>query len=270
MRLENDKPEDRLGKDYSEHSIFVQLQYYSDFYDSLSFAVMNWSSMGTKAILNLDTFTFSSIKGTIDSIKEILQKGRINDSYALLRKYYDSTMINIYANLYLSDNFSLDNFIVTQIDNWRQGSETIPEYRVISKYIKDSPKLKPITDLLKKDDRYQKIRDRCNDHTHYNFYRNLLLNDNVIYNPNRVKHLGIFSKDIDAIFIQHFAYIFYLNEHYMMASDYMDSLEVGIQPEEDSQYWVSNFVQKAFDDIIKAKRFDIAEEMKRNTNMQLN
>ena len=270
MQLGNDKPEDRLGKDYIEHPIFVQLQYYSDFYDSLSYEIMNWSSMGTMAILNLDTYAFSSIKGTIDSIKEILQKGRINDSYALLRKYYDSTLINVYANLYLSDNFSLDNFIVTQIDNWRKGFDSIPEYRVISKYIKDSPKLKPISKLLNRDNRYKKIRDRCNAHTHYNFYRNFLLNDNAIYIPNRVKYLDVFSKDIEAIFIQHFAYIFYLNEHYMMSSDYTDSLEVGLEPDEDSQYLVANFVQKVYDEVIKTKRFDIAEEMKKNTNMQLN
>lgn len=97
---------------------------------------MLWTSKGTKAIVNLDTYTYSSIKGTIESIRDILKKGRINDAFALLRKYYDSTMINVYTNLYLEDNFSIKNFIVTQIDNWREGTESIPEYRVISKYIK--------------------------------------------------------------------------------------------------------------------------------------
>jgi hypothetical protein len=222
------------------------------------------------ALLNLDTYAYSSIKGTIDSIKDILLKGRINDSYALLRKYYDSTIINIYAGLYLLDHFSFDNFIVNQIDNWRKGTDTIPEYRVISKYINDSPRLKSLNDLFKKDDRYKKIRDRCNDHTHYNFYRNLLLNDNQIYNPNRTKYLDVFSKDIEAIFIQHFAYIFYINDHYMMSSDYIDCLDIGVTPEENSQYFVAGFIQKAFDEIIKVKRPDIAEEIKRNTQMELN
>lgn len=269
MTIEEIKPEDRLGKEYTEHSIFEQLKYYSEFYGSLSFSIMNWSSMGTKAILNLDTYTYSSIKGTINSIAEILSKGRINDAYALLRKYYDSTIINTYTNLYLMDNFSIDNFIVEKIDNWRQGTDTIPEYRVISKYIKESPKLASINNLLNRDDRYKKIRDRCNNNTHYNFYSNILLNDNQIYNPNRIKWLNIFSKDIEAIFIQHMAYIFYLNEHYMMSSDYVDCLDLDIQPEEESQYWVAPFVQEVFDKIIKMKRYDIAEEIKKNTTMQL-
>lgn len=270
MKIGEIKPEDNLGKEYTEHLIFEQLKYYSEFYDSLSFSIMSWSSMGTKGILNLDTYTYSSIKGTINSICEILSKGRINDAYALLRKYYDSTIINIYTNLYLMDNCSIDNFIVEKIEKWRLGTDTIPEYRVISKYIKESSRLTSINNLLNKDDRYRKIRERCNNNTHYNFYNNVLLNDNQIYNPNRVKWLNFFLKDIEAIFIQHIAYVFSLNEHYMMSSDYKDCLEIGIQPEKDSQYWVAPFVQDVFDKIIKTKRYDIAEKIKKNTTMQLN
>lgn len=269
MVIGNIRPEDRLGQEYTQHQIFEQLKHYSKFYDSLSFSIMGWSSMGTRAILNLDTYTYTSIQGTVDSISEILSKGRINDAYALLRKYYDSTMINIYTNLYLMDNFSIENLIVEKIDKWIQGTETIPEYRVISKYIKDSARLTSINKLLKRDDRYKKIRDRCNDNTHYNLYRNVLLNDNQIHNPNRVNWLNIFSKDIEAIFIQHFAYIFFLNDHYMMSSDYMDYMDMGMQPEEGSEYWVASFIQETFDKIVKLKRYDIAEEIKKNTAMQL-
>jgi hypothetical protein len=269
IKIENIRIEDRLGKEYLEHSIFNLLDYYIDFYDSLSFAIMGFVSMGTTAITNMDTYAYSSMRGTIESIKDVLKKGRINDAYALLRKYYDSTIINVYTNLYLQDNRSLENFIVSQIDNWLKGIETIPEYRIISKYIKDSPKLFAINKLLQKDDRYKKIRDRCNDHTHYNFYKNYLLNDNEIYNPNRIKYLNVFARDVEAIFIQHLAYTFYLNDHYMSSSDYMDCMEIGMQPDEDSQYWVAPFVQEVFDKIIKVKRHDIAEEIKQHTMMQL-
>lgn len=261
--------EDRLGQEYLEHKVFKELKTYSDFYDSLSFSTMNWMSQGTKAILNLDTYTFSSIKGTINSINEILKKGRINDAYALIRKYYDSTLINIYSNLYLQDHFSIDNFIVEKIDNWRKGTDTIPEFRVISRYIKESLKLQPINELLKKDDRYKKIRDRCNNNTHYNFYHNVMLNDNEIFNPNRIKYLDAISFDMCALFIQHFAYIFYLNDHFFMSGDYVDSLELGITPEEDSQYWVAPFIQEIFDKIVRIKRPDIADEIKKNTDMNL-
>mgnify|MGYP007082188063 FL=1 len=259
----------QLGKEYTDHKVFGQLSEFAYFYNSLAHTTMGFMSQGTKAILNLDTYVFSSIKGTLDSIKEILLNGRINDSYALLRKYYDSTIINVYTNLYLNDHFGVDNFIVEHIDNWRKGTQTIPEYRVISKYIKESDKLKPITDLLLKDKLYKEVRDRCNDHTHYNYYHNLMLNDNEIHLPNRVKALDTFSADLTAVFVQHFAYIFYLNDHYMMSTDYVDYLDVGMTPEEGSQYWVSPFIQKNFDRWIKPNRSDIAEEIKSKTAMNL-
>lgn len=84
-----------------------------------------------------------------------------------------------------------------------------------------------------------------------------------------MRWLNVFSKDIEAIFIQHFAYVFYLNEHYMMSSDYRDYLDMEMEPEEGSQYWVATFVQEVFDKIIKQKRYDIAKEIKENTTMQL-
>jgi hypothetical protein len=260
---------ERLGKEYTDHKVFGQLSEFADFYDSLARTTSGFMSQGTKAILNLDTYVFSSIKGTLDSMKEILSNGRINDSYSLLRKYYDSTIINVYTNLYLNDHFNLDNFIVEHIDNWRKGEQTIPEYRVISKYIKDSDKLKPITELLSKDKLYKDVRDRCNDHTHYNYYYNLLLNDNEIYLPDRVKALNTFSDDLTAVFLQHFVYLFYLNDHYMMSTDYVDCLDVGITPVEGSQYWVSPFIQKIFDKWIKPNRPDIADEIKSKTAMKL-
>lgn len=257
-----------LNNDYQEHIIFKQLDEFSNFYKSLSFSTMRFVTIGTKAI-NLDTYVFSSIQGTLDSIKEILLKGRVNDAYALLRKYYDSSIINVYTNLYLIDHFSIDNFIVEKIDNWRKGTETIPEYRVISKYIQESEKLKPITDLLRKDDSYKNIRNRCNDHTHFNFYYTILLNDGELYLPERIKEIDNFSKDLTAIFIQHFAYLFYLNDYYMMASDYIDSLDCGITPEEASQFWVANFIQEIFDKWVKTNRNDIADILKSKTSMDL-
>lgn len=269
MGFGNINIEGRLGKEYTEHKVFHELKMYSDFYSALSYSIMSWKSQGTKALMNLDTYAYSSIKGTVDSISDILKRGRINDAYALIRKYYDSTFINIYTNLYLQDNYSIDNFIVDKIDNWRSGTDTIPEFRVISKYIKDSPRLKSISDLLEKDDRYKKLRDRCNDNTHYNFYHNYLLNDNSIYNPNRIMYLNAISIDMRALFIQHFAYIFYLNDHYFMSSDYIDCLDIGITPEEDSQYWVAPFIQEVFDGIIRVYRSDIAAVIKKNTAMKL-
>ena len=256
-------------KKYNEHPVFEQLVKYSEFYDNLSFSIMHFISMGTRSIINLDTYIYTSMQGTLESIREILLKGRINDAYALLRKYYDAAIINIYTNLYLSDHFSIDNFVVVKIENWRSGKEQLPIIREMNNYIQKSEKVSEIYDLLHKDKRYTELRDRCNDHTHYNFYFNVLLNDPHIFLENRILFLDKFLKDLENIFILHLTYLFCLNEHYMMSSYYVDCLDCGLTPESDSQYLVAPFVQEIFDTVIKKYRIDLFLAIKNRTSMQL-
>lgn len=263
-----------LSKKYLEHPIFKQLCGYSDFYSSLSDLVMYWSTQGTGSAINIDTYVFTSIKGTLESIHDTLQNGRINDSYALLRKYYDATIINLYSNIYLSDNFSIDNFIVKKINNWVKGKEKIPSFKVMSTYIIESPDVQEITDLIYNKgsflgSSFENLRKRCNDHTHYLYYYNLLLNDNQVCSPNRLAILNDLSKELNDIFIMHLSYLFYHNGHYMMSSEYKDCLDNGITPEEGSQYDIAPFIQDIFDTIIKVNRPDIVEKIKEKTSMRI-
>ncbi len=259
----------QLKKEYIEHKIFSKIEEMINFYENLSFLIFGFITTGTNSIVNIDSYVYSSIQGTLESIKSILANGRINDSYTLLRKYYDSCIINIYSNLYLEDNINLNNFIVTKIDNWLKGKEQLPEYRIMSQYVKNSVKLSIINSLLYKDNRYKKIRNRCNDNTHYNYYYNILLNDNRIYLKNRINVLDTFSYDIEQIFVLHLSYLFYLNQHYMASTDYADSMDLGITPQENSQYFVAPFIQKIFTDFIKSKRKDIAKVIKDQSDMFL-
>lgn len=256
-------------KSYQEHCVFTELQQYIKFYEQFATSVFPFATMGTRAICNIDTYVYASIQGSVDSMRTILLAGRINDAYALLRKYYDSVVINVYSNLYLHDNLNIERFIVEKINNWLQGKEKLPEYRVMMQYIRASKALKPITDIFGIDDRYKRLRDRCNDHTHYNFYEHAMLNDNQIYIKNRGLWLDRFSGDIRDIFILHLGYIFFLDNRYMMSSDYLDALECGMQPEEDSQHWVAPFIQNIFNEVITPIRPDVTSTIKMNSAMQL-
>jgi len=163
-----------FGKEYTEHCVFNQLSDFISFYDTLSYTTMGFVSSGVIGVINLNTHVFSSIKGTLDSIELVLTNGRINDAYALLRKYYDSTVINIYTNLYVEENSTLEKYIVDKIQNWIKGTNKLPTYREISQYICNSDRLKPISELITKNEHYKNIRKRCNDHLHYNYYHTLV------------------------------------------------------------------------------------------------
>jgi hypothetical protein len=259
----------RNDPDYQNHAVFIELDQYIEFYKQLSHSVFLWVASGTRSIFNTDTYVFSSIQGTLTSIHSVLRDGRINDAYALLRKYHDSVTINIYSNLYLEDHASIDNFVVKQIDDWVTGKAQLPEYRIMSQYIRSASRVAPITVILDADNRYKLLRKRCNDHTHYNFYRNVLFNDNEISLPDRNRELDVLLGDVRDLLILHVAYLFFANGHYMMSSDYVDSLECGLTPEPDSEYWVAPFVQDVFDRTVTIHRPDVAAAIRKHTRMHL-
>ena len=209
--------------EYQNHAVFRELDGYIAFYKHLAHSVFPWVTQGTEGIVNIDSYVFSSIQGTLTSIQTILRDGRINDAYTLLRKHFDSAIINIYSNLYLQDHFGMENFVVEQIDNWLKGKTQLPSYRKMSEYIRSSSTVAAIARLLDSDDRYRRLRKRCNDHTHYNFYHTVLLNDNEVRLPYRGRVLDGFSADVRDVFVLHVAYLFCVNEHYMMSSDYLDA-----------------------------------------------
>lgn len=260
-----------LTKEYKEHKIFSELEKYSSFYNSLDFSTFSWVSMGVKGIINFDNYIFSSMKGTLESIKLILEHGKINDAFSLTRKYYDNVVINIYALLYLEDNHSLDNFIVEKINNWVTNKEKLPEYKVMNSYIRNSKQLKTINNLMFRGEYYKKMRIRLNDHTHYNYFKYMFYNDNEMadFKNNRIRFLEQLSIDIKNIFILHFIWLFTIKDNYMMSSNHIDYLDMGEIPPENSQYWVAPFIQEIFDDIIKKNRPDLVEEFKKSTCMEI-
>ncbi len=265
-------PTEADRKEYKEHLVFKDLDQLASFYDSFSTSIMGFVTLGTRAIMNIDTYVYSSIQGTLESTKLVLEAGRIGDAFALLRKYYDSVILNIYTNLYLEENHDLEkNFLVQEVADWISSRKRLPHdrYESMYKYLKKSKQLESVLKALETDKSYKETRERCNDHMHYNYFENVLINDNRVHVENRVTLLEDFRRDLENIFILHLSCIFYLNDHYMISSDYTDALDVGMTPEPDSQYWVAPFIQKAFSEIVEARRPDIAKLIKSKTSMHL-
>jgi hypothetical protein len=258
-----------MESDYSKHPVFNEIEKLGKFYENLSYSVFQCVSMGTGSISNIDSYVFTSMQGTLESINNVLIKGRISDAYTLLRKYHDAATTNIYVDLYLEEHFGIDNFIVKKIDGWLKGQVRLPPIREMNSYIEKSSKVSTIHKLLYKDKQYSEIRKRCNDYTHYNFYKIFLLNDNQIYLPARKNNLETFLQDVLNLFILHFSLLFSIKDNYLMSTDYVDCLDCGLIPEPDSLYSVAPFIQEVFDTIIKSNRMDIAIEIKKNTSMQL-
>lgn len=258
--------------EYKEHAVFNDLDKFISFYNSFSMSIMGFVTLGTRAVMNIDTYVYSSTQGTLESIKLVLEKGRIGDAFALLRKYHDSVTLNLYTNLYLEQNHDFQkSLLVQEVVDWLNSRKKLPHdnYGAMSKYLENSDQMKEIFGILYQDKSFRETRDRCNDHMHYNYFENVLINDNQVHFKNRISLLDLFRTDLENIFILHLSCIFYLNEHYMISSDYTDALDVGLNPEPDSQYWVAPFIQEIFSSTIEKKRPDVAEMIKKKTVMHL-
>ncbi|WP_439559248.1 hypothetical protein [Dyadobacter sp.] len=255
--------------DYQQHPIFEDLGKYFNFYKDLSFGVSHFISIGTIAMGNIDTQIFAAMGGTMDSMRALLLIGRINDAYSLLRKFYDTAIINVYSTLYLSDHLSTENFIVTQINDWLEGKRKLPEYKEMSNYIGNHTRLKTFEGFFYKNDFYKRLRSRCNDQVHYNLYKYLLYNNNEVYLPQRLNQLNQLKADVKNVIIMHLAYLFLLNPHYLASSDYADYLELNITPPDGIENEVAPFIQNIFDDVVKKHRPDIAKIILASTPMNL-
>ena len=86
-----------LGKDYYFHKIFDFLDDLELFYDALS---INSCSLVYGVLVtgkvSIDTAMYTSIEGTIESIKFLIYAGRLGDAFALVRKYADGVFVNLY------------------------------------------------------------------------------------------------------------------------------------------------------------------------------
>ena len=257
-------------KEYQSHKIFTLLDSIIEFYNAVYMQGPDFLTNGVLSnLLNIDKVVCGSLAGTLDSVRVVLKQGRINDAYALLRKYHDGIITVIYINVYIVENYSIDNFVIEKIQNWVKNNQILPSSKKMLNAIRNHKPLEGLEKLFDFDGQYYQIRRLLNGNTHYNKLYYLWLNNNMIYIPNRTKELDQLYFCTLHLFIFHFAYMYSLNPHYMVSTDYIDALDLGMQPEEDSQYWVAPYVKAVFEKYIATKRPDIAQYMKNHTMMEL-
>lgn len=263
-----------LLKEYTEHSIFGDMSIMMDTYNFLSYNSFGFMPDGLPGEwINYETYIFSSLKGTIESMKMLLESAHINDAFAVLRKYFDEIMIAVFYVVYCQDQIKGNRdkllYTVQKLKDWRDGKAKSPKYDAIVKYLKRS---KSFSDLMskfvfEKERGFGKIRSYLDDNMHINRYILILNNDNELHNERRVKLLNRFHNYLNAIFSFHYASVIFTTPHYLTATYYRDCLEFGETPEEGSQNWVASIAQNAYSKFVKPMS-SIAEFLKKNTYLE--
>ena len=117
--------EHKMPEAYLKHKVFDDLKYMKEFYDSISMSCFSFVATGTHGITNYASYVYSAIEGTLDSITILLNNGRINDAYTLIRKLFDDILLEIYMDVILKDKISIDNFFVQEVNEWIQGKHIL-------------------------------------------------------------------------------------------------------------------------------------------------
>lgn len=277
MFSSNDKLPRSFGEEYDNNVIFDDIKIIKDFYKALSFCnisfIENAALMSDAKVFSTSTYIYSSIEGTIESISVLLHNGRCNDAFALVRKYCDSIILDIYKNILSKQideayykHLSLDDYKNNKIKQWIDAENRLFEQRdIINVYTaikKEYPELTNLFNLTNKSTLYHKLRDVCNDNMHYNYLYTMMANDANMIRARKDLWIPLLRKIARAIrlfFTIHFSFIYVGHPGTLMSSDYMDHIDCGMQPPSGCERWVANPVRIAFSSIVQKYAPKISE-----------
>ncbi len=256
-------------KAYQTHQVFDAINYMMGYYENVSFSCFRFVPTGTNGILNYASNYYLSLKGTLDSIRLILKAGQLSDAYVLIRKLFDDVLVELYLDIVRKDKFDwMKSIVVKDVDEWIKDRHRIPGVKQILKVLKESPTSKDLYPFFGWESYLKHNREILDDNVHTNRYSNILLNCRELAFGDRIKCLDGAFIILKQVFTIHLAFIFYLNGQYMMALDYVDSLEMGMIPSEGSERWIAPFAQDAFDKYIKPDKA-LADFIKDNCSLEI-
>lgn len=269
-----------LGKDYYSHAVFDLLDDAYSFYEFLADAVVSFADGHViTGKLSVSSDVYTSIGGTIESIKLLTYAGRLNDVFALTRKLEDALLIDLYKSILIKQDeakiIETDIPLVELLNDSIIRTWTRDTYKLFG-----YGKLNDIKNIIKAKDAHLSIlldfendpfRSECNDNMHYNSWNNFALNVNEYLSlGNRgVKSLDLIYNILVRLLAIHYSFIYILHPEYYTASDYISALEMGETPEEGSQYWVASIIQDILDKYIKTYYKAVADYLIDKNIMQL-
>lgn len=257
------------SESYQNHPVFEKIEHMIDYYDGLSETCFHFIPNGTLGAANYASYVYMSICTTLNSIKLLLKAGHLTDAFVLIRKLFDTVLVEIYFDVVRKDKFDwIETFVVNDVDEWLKGKHRIPKTEKILDAMKNSPSTKELYPFFGWSTYLKKNRELLDDSVHANRYANILLNCPTVYIEDRMQQLNNADIILNQIMTVHMAFIFYLNGHYMMASDHIDYLDAGMTPPEGSEYWLTGYAQEAFDEFIKPHA-KLAEFIKSHCAMEI-
>jgi len=265
--------ERQLTKEYPENKIFETIDCIYNFYDFLSDCpYCCYSNSPYEIYPNINNYIYSSIRGTIDSIKLLLDNAYINNAFAIVRKYFDEILTDVYMMVYCKEHYKWDPqnipFVAERFKEWTNGIFKTPKYENLKKYFRRSKSYSSLFEHFDFDDRYSKMRDFLDDNMHINSFRLMINNANEVFNQHRPMYMNLLDTYICDLFRYHFASILFLNPHFFMDSTIDDYLCLGLTPPVGAENIFAKTAQQMFDKMIKPNK-ELALFLKDNVHLNI-
>lgn len=198
---------------------------------------------------------------SLHSIQLCCENCNLADAHTLIRKYRDDLFFYLYI-LYVKSNSDIfsENEINKHEKNiikWSKDNLKDLNINEILIYIGKSNIAKEAISKYKLQKSFKKISDDLNNFVHsngksfynksYQYYCNT---KSIKENTDKIKY------EIDYITSIFLFLLILIRGDYIASTDYIDSLEIGIEPEDGSQYWVAPFISE----YINTKMLLVSEE----------
>ena len=210
-------------------------------------------SYGKKGPYMLSGETMMSICKTLETIDFCCYRDAYSDAYTLLRKYRDDLMQYLFVLNVIQNKHGLTD---EEAEKFTINSESMMKMIELDVSILVSGERKTDAELAMEKWIYNVLESsenkedrKLNNYVHANGIRFVM--DNYIYQDkkeNKDKELIETLQNITDIFLSLLSVIDSIKFH---SSDYLDALEMGINPQEGSQYWVCPIIVEYMND-----RFD--------------
>lgn len=99
---------------YQNHPVFELIEHMKDCYDGLSYTCFSFIPPGTLGVANYASYVYTSQQTTLESIKMLLKAGYITDAFVLIRKLFDTALVDIYFDVVRKDKFDWIESLVVE------------------------------------------------------------------------------------------------------------------------------------------------------------
>ena len=165
-----------------EHSLFWIIEKIKNFHEILGYSLFGTKTNGINEFLNIHAYISNYLALQLESISRIIKIGNIGDSYTLLRKYEDMTLISIFLCMKEDAEFYRDRKIedwpwtIDELNNWvlNKDDHKMASYKAINKYLKSTFQ-NELIDLLESKINYIGLRESTgNKYTHFNHFKTII------------------------------------------------------------------------------------------------